>query len=193
MTAPAIDRVERDDVDDVIGLATEMMHADREALSAADLEAVGAELDLPREYVERARVELARRRETAERQQVAELARRRRAVRLAAGAGAALAAVLAVWSSVAVSSLRTRHAAVTAQAAQVENVRARRVSVGELLDGRAPSPDVDAERIGAENRVRVETQRYAEAAAAYNDAAARFPASWVGPLVGLPAQVPLVP
>lgn len=191
--ATSADRVQRDDVDDVIGLATEMMHADRDALTAADLQAVGAELDVPPEYVERARAELERRRALSRREKDAEVARRRRTLRGAAFAGGALVVVLALWSSVALSSLRTRHAAVMAQAAQVENVRARRESVDRLLEGRPASPDVDAERIGAENRIRVETQRYAEAAAAYNAAASSFPASWVGPLAGLPAQLPLVP
>jgi hypothetical protein len=187
------ERVDRDDVDDVVELATRMVEEERDALGVADLHAVGAELDLPPEVVDRARRELARRR--AEEARVADerRARRMRRARVALITGGAAAGILGVWSAASLGPLRDRHEAVTAQAAQVENVRARQRSIEQLLQGRPPSPDRDAELIGAENRVRVETQRYALAAAAYNEAAARFPASVVRSLAGLPAEVPVVP
>lgn len=183
----------RDDVDDVIGLATEMMMAEQDELSREDLNAVGRELDVPPEYIERAREELARRAAERTRAEREAVERRRKLLRRTIAAVAAAALTLAVWSWSAVSGVRERHAAVQSTAGQVENVRARRAQVTQLLAGRPASVDKDAELIGAENRVRVETQRYTLAAAAYNDAAARFPASLVLPLTGLPRAVPLVP
>lgn len=191
--APQPERVEREDVDDVIELASRMHEEERDRLDVADLHAVGAELDLPPEIVERARVQLAERRQEEVRTSAARAELRRRRARWAAVSAVLLALVLGVWGQATASALGERHAAVTAQAAQVENVRARQREVEELLAGRPSSPDRDAELIGAGNRVRVETQRYALAAAAYNEAAARAPAAWVRPLAGLPREVPLLP
>ncbi len=183
----------RDDVDDVIGLATEMMLEEQESLTREDLHAVGRELDVPPEYIEKARSELARRAAEMARTEAEMRARRSRLVRKAAMGAAALTLIFILWSWSAVSTVRERHVAVQTRAGQVSNVRDRQQAVTELLAGRPTSVDTDAERIGAENRVRVETQRYVVAAAAYNAAAGRFPASWVLPLTSLPSSVPMVP
>jgi hypothetical protein len=190
MTEP---KLRIDDVDDVIGLAAELMQQDQETLGVEDLKEVGAELDIPPEYIDRARTELRQRREReTEARQVA-LATRQRRVKVGAISAAVVLVVSLLWGSSAVSTLREHHADVEAARAQVDNVRARKEAVVQQLAGRPESADKDAELIGAENRIRVETKRYADAAARYNAARGGFPASWLAPMVGLPDAVAVAP
>jgi hypothetical protein len=187
------DVTEYEDVDDVIGIAAEMMREDEGRLDEQELDAVGRELDIPPEYLDRARVELARRRVAEVRLEEQTQARRKR-VGMIAALVVALSTILAVTSySSTASALRERHGDVQARAAQVDNVRARKLAVEQQLADRPASPDKDAELVGAENRIRVETKRYVEAATAYNEAAAGWFASWSASVAGLPAQVPLTP
>ncbi len=185
--------IDAEDVDDLVGIAAEMMNHDEGRLDREDLNAVGRELDIPPEYMERARVELARRRAEA-----ARVAAAKKALRTRIGIGAAAAAALATvivgfaYSSTA-SDLHALHEDVEARAAQVRNVEARQQSVTARLGDREPTPDVDAELIGADNRVRVETQRYGTAAADYNEAVSGAWASWVAGVAGLPGHVPSEP
>ena len=182
-----------EDVDDVIGLAAEMMRDEQDVLSADDMRAVATELDIPPEYMERARKELTRRRTEAKRLAAQAQARKKRFVKVSAIVLAVTTAVIALWGWSAVSSLRAIHTTVEAQRAQLANVRTRKTAVQQQLAGRPDSVDKDAELIGAENRIRVESQRYATIAAQYNSAAASFPASMFAPLAGLPRSVPLDP
>lgn len=187
-SGPSIDA---EDVDDIVGIAAEMMQRDEGRLAAEDLQAVGRELDIPPEYMERARAELARRRTETARRAAAKKALRRKlalggALVLLLGAGIAALA----YSSTA-DELRALHRDVAAGAAQVRNVQDRRAAIDARLGHREPTPDVDAELIGAENRVRVEAQRYAQVAARYNEVASSGWASWVASIAGLPDQVPL--
>ena len=185
------ERIANEDIDDVIGLAAEMMQEDDDTLALEDLRAVGAELDIPPEYLERAREELARRRAEAEAARAREAAARRKLLTYIGIGAVALVVIVVGWGWAAVSGLRTAYASVEAQRAQVANVLERQEAIREALADRPDSPDKDAELVGSENRVRVETQRYAGAAAAYNDRAGRFPASLFAPVVGLPAEVPV--
>lgn len=181
------------DVDDVVEIAARMMAAEEGLLSAEELHEIGRDLDIPEEYMERARKELEVKRKAAERKEREERAERELRKKVLIGGSAALVLVLAIWTFGASSSLRGLHADVEAQRAQVENVRARKVTVTEMYRGRGPSPDRDAELIGAENRIRVESKRYAELAAKYNARAQSFPGSLATALTSLPSSVPANP
>ena len=184
-------QIAEEDVDDVVGLAMRMMHEEEGQLSLREMQEVGEELDIPPEYIERAQAELQRERaatRAAEQQEAQRTAKLKRTVTLGV---VVVAGVLLLWTGVAVSSLTSLHASVQTQAAQVANVTERKATVVEMYQGRADSPDKDAEIIGAENRIRVETKRYAELAGEYNAAAGSFPVALVRPLFGLPASVPL--
>lgn len=184
---------EYEDVDDLVGIATELMQRDENKLDREMLHEVGRELDIPPEYLEEARTELAKRRALAKAESAAKTALRKK-ITLAVGAGVLLlTAAFGVGYTSTASTLRERHAELSAREAQVQNVRERQAAVIERLGDRAPTPDIDAELIGAENRVRVETQRYAESAALYNEAAGGSWASFVAGLAGVPTSVPLSP
>lgn len=186
-------QIDEADVDDVVEIATRMMQEEEGQLSLAELQEVGEELDIPPEYIARAREELARQREVAQREAAAEAESKRKLRTTLTYVGLAVAAVVIVWGAIAASQLSDLHAAVEAQAAQVENVVARRATVAAHYADRPDGPDKDAEIVGAENRIRVESKRYADAATAYNAAARKFPAALVRPLTGLPAEVPTLP
>ncbi len=180
-----------EDVDDVIGLADELerKHADR--LPLADLYAVGEDLGVSAQAIDRARGELIRRREEAARAQAAKDERRRRRLTRVGMAAGALVAVVVLVGLVSTAGLRDLHAQVEAQRARVQSVIERRAAIGRLFEGQPDSTDKTAELVGAENRVRVETSRYQEAAAAYNAVAGQNRA-WLGVrLRGLPSEVPL--
>lgn len=195
MTSPRIElepeHTERDDIDDVIGIAAELMRQDEERIDRADLHTVGRELDIPPEYIEKARTELAHRRAEQTRLAAESSAKKKRVAMVVGATAAALVIVFALAYASTVSTLRDRHTAVQSHAAQVANVRARRTTVVQQLADRPASADKDAEIIGAENRIRVETKRYADAAAAYNQAAAGWFGAWAASVAGLPPQVPL--
>lgn len=182
-----------EDVDDLVEIATELMQRDEEKLDHEILREVGRELDIPPEYLEEARTELAKRRALAklDRETSTEL-RKKVALALAVGFVILLACTGLAYTSTA-GTLRERYAEVSVLEAQVQNVRARQEAVVERLGDRAPTPDVDAELIGAENRVRVETQRYADGAARYNEAVGGSWAAWVANFAGLPTTVPMTP
>ena len=185
------ENVNYEDVDEVIGLAAELRHQSEDLLSPEELAAIGEELGIPAEFVDRARQELTRRREQAERQARAAAERRRQITLIVSVVAGVLLLVSAILSFTAVSSARSAYHVVLAQAAEVHNVQDRQASVLALYADRPDSIDRDAEIMGAENRVRVATQRYNEAVATYNLRASRFPASLWLPFTDLPPTIAL--
>jgi hypothetical protein len=109
--------MKRDDVDDVIGIASELEQSDADRVSVPDLEEVGRRLDIEPRYV---------------REAVGELDRRKRAKAeartVALAASAVISVALAAELPVSHGSLSSSLAAVEQARAQVENVRDRRES-----------------------------------------------------------------
>lgn len=193
---PKPDRAEapsipEEDVDDIIGHAEAIKKSAEGKLSLDDMKAVGRELDLDDRYVEKAVQDLeAARREERAREALA-AARVKRAVTIG---GACLAGLLLITSGLtlsAKSTLTTSLADVRAKQAQVHSVVERQGRVQALYQGREPSPDRDAELLGAENRVRIEQKRYDEAAAKYNADAQGLGAGLATGMFGLPKAVPM--
>lgn len=192
MTSPSRPRrappreIAYDDVDDVIGIASEMQATDADHLSIEELREVASELDVPDRYVAPAVTELARRRAerlAAEAQRV-----RRRRVLVAAILG--VLGVLVIWAVLGQASLSGDLAAVEAARAQVDNVVTLRKKRIAEWGPRADSRERTAELSGADNRVAVERRRYDAAAQAYNASVRSFPASLWAALFGLPSEVP---
>ena len=180
-------RVNIADVDDIIGIASELEARDAEQLSEAQLREVAAELGIAEHHVPPAIAELKRRREEA----AAKAARagvRKRLLGLVTGG----VTVLLLVSGLTVNaSLGAELARIAQLRAQVVNVVERHAATRAQRETTPESPARSAELSGAENRVRLERRRYDEAAAAYNGRAGSFPASmWAG-IFGRPTQVPL--
>lgn len=192
-TEPAI---AYDDVDDLIHTATRLMQKDSapDTLTVEDLRKIGQELDIPAEYVDRARVVLEERRqqEARDREEAARRAQARRAaLRRGAWVAAAVAGVLALSAMQVRNGLQGSLAEVTRQRAQMHNVVERRARVQERYATSEVGPERDAQLSGADNRVSVEQRKYDEAATRYNASASAFPTSWLVRLTGLPSTVPL--
>lgn len=183
--------IPRQDVDDVVGVASELAEAEAQRVRVADMKEIAAELAIDPRHVEPAIAALERRR--AEEKAAADrasAARRAWMVRLGTASVVALVVTLGAvaWTH---STLAPRWAEVEARRAQVETVLERRADVEAIWADRAPSLDRDAELAGAENRVGVERRRYDEAAADYNAAAAGLPHALVCGLAGVPCHAPL--
>ncbi|WP_433932710.1 hypothetical protein AB3662_00940 [Sorangium cellulosum] len=186
-TAEPSEKVDYEDVDEVIALAARLAEADKDRLRIEDLERVGAELEIPPHHVRRAVEELAARRQ---REAAQKLATRRR-LRWAGASLAALALMLGGITLLARASLEQARAEVQRRRAQVENVVERRERTRARHEGAAPSPERDAELAGADNRVSIERRRYDEDASAYNALASGLSEQLAARLFRLPARVPL--
>ncbi|GAB4568484.1 MAG: hypothetical protein Tsb0020_21990 [Haliangiales bacterium] len=183
--------MEQADIDDIIGLAARMRQEDIERLTVEELEEVGQELGIEARYVAQA-VETLRSRRAAAEAEARAAARRRRRLLLSAGlALAGVVALVVVTALVGRSSLHSRLAQVEQQRAQVMSVRDRQRHIAETLTGAAQSSEREAELIGSENRVRVETKRYDGAAAEYNRQAVSLSGTAARWFFDLPARVPL--
>lgn len=180
-------KVDYEDVDDVIGIAAEMMDADAERLSAEELREVAADLAIPEEYLAPAVDELRRRRQAL---LDAEAARRKTRSRVLWGVGAA-AGLVVIWVLASWFGLRGDLAEIDRQRSQVVNVLERQQATTARWQAAADGPDRHAELDGAEARVRVERRRYDDLAAGYNASAAGFPGVLAVGLFGLPEAVPL--
>jgi hypothetical protein len=187
------DSLRDEDIDDVVGIAAELMEADDESLSRSEMVAVGRDLDIPEEYLDRAYAELQQRRRAAQRAERREAGRRRRLLTLGGTGVAATVFIATMWGMFTVNGLSKLHARVEAQSAQVANVVERQKAVEERWADMPNTPDKMAALDGSENRIRVETKRYAEAASAYNARANRFPATLFLGFSSLPASVPEKP
>lgn len=179
--------VDYEDVDDLIGLASEMADADAGKLTVAELESIASEMDIPTAYVAKAVKTLEARRLAA-----AEASRQRaHRRRMAAMVISAMLVITALWTYGVRGTLTDLAAEVDAKGAQVASVMERQVKVNARYEGLEATPDRDAELAGAENRVRVEMRRYDEAATAYNKAAQGLMATLAQAFFGLPSEVPL--
>lgn len=191
--------VNYEDVDDVIGLAAEMKNADEGQLSVEDVKSVAAEVGVPAPYVERALTELERRKA----QRAAEGAKHKRRAMIAAAALAVLGLGFAAAAVTGANALRASLATAEQKRSQVENVTRRLASVVEerrrLEARRHANADaqteadtrIEAEYLGAMNRVSIETRRYDVAASEYNARAASFPGSLWAKMFGLPGSLEL--
>lgn len=179
--------VDYEDVDDLIGLASEMADADAGKLTVAELESIASEMDIPTEYVAKAVTTLESRRKNdalAARQS----AQRRRMVAVVI---AAMLAVASLWTYGVRGTLSDLSAEVDAKQAQVASVIERQTKVNARYEGLDATPERDAELAGAENRVRVEMRRYDDAVTAYNKAAQGLMATLAQGVFGLPPKMPL--
>lgn len=179
--------VDYEDVDDIIGIAAEMQDLESDRLSIDDLREVASDLEISERHLEPAITELRRRRKALLER---EAARKRRRNYILYGVFAVVA-VLLVWALISSGNLGSLHNEAKRARAQVVNVTERQAATVLQWRDLPNSPERSAELSGAENRVRIERQRYDEAAAAYNSAASSFPNRlWRG-LFGHPASLPL--
>jgi hypothetical protein len=178
--------IDYEDVDDIIGVAAELEQLDADRLSVEELTEVGRELQIPERFIAPAIAELRRRRD-AKLAAAAAAARRRRYLFIGAGALGGLALLAAL---VGQRSLATAHAEVARARAQLVNVRERQQDTRALWEASSNARERLAELSGADNRVRVERQRYDEAAAAYNASAGAFPNRLWTAFFGYPTSVP---
>lgn len=186
--------VDRDDVDDVVGIAAELAEEEKRAeakVSVGELEEIAEELRIPSKHVEPALDVLGKRREEAAKQASARRARIKTALIGSVTALAVGLSALGLGVTTTTSALSGPRAAVDRQRAQVETVIERRERIEARLEGAPPSLDRDAELIGAENRVAIERRRYDEAASAYNTLASEAPRSFFCTIAGVPCRVPL--
>lgn len=180
-----------EDVDDVVGVASELERAAQERVPVEEMKEIAAELRIDPSYVEPAIAMLERRRDQAKVADECERAvRYRRARRAVIGAGA-LALALGLGLAWTRSALAPAWAEVERARAQVETVRERRERVEAIWRDRSPSIDRDAELAGAENRVGIERRRYDEAAAAYNARASGLPHALLCAASGVPCRAEL--
>lgn len=183
--------VDRDDVDDVIGLAARLDMEAEDRLTIEEVEAVAAELDIEPQHVREAARTLKDDRAAARAEAVARASLRRKIMAVAAAAVTAVLLGLAALTGVGHTGLTNRYAAVEASRAQVVSVLERQEKVETRYRGLTLDRDREAEIIGAENRVRVETRRYDTAAAEYNRYASGLSASLARAAFDHPARVKL--
>ncbi len=179
--------IDYEDVDDIIGIAAEMQDLARDRMSVEDLIAVGNDLDIPEQHLKPAIAELARRRAALLEAEVRQ-SRRRRMWWIA---GAALLAAFALWALLGQSAIGSLAAEVAAKRAQVVNVLERQRTTHAQWKDEPSSERKSAELSGAENRVRIERQRYDLAASAYNARVASFPNSLWAAIFGHAKHQPL--
>ena len=183
-------RVDDEDVDDIIGIATEIAEQDRKKqvqLDVGDVVEIGEELGLEGKHVEQA-VETFREREQRD---VEASARRKKHLLIA---GAVLGGIFAILLMLGVSgrsTLRSLKADVDRHRAQVVNVLDRQKRVEARYQGAAATPERDAELAGATNRVAIERRRYDDVASAYNEAAGSLTGSLAVMFFGQAGSVPL--
>ncbi len=175
------------DVDDLIGIASELQLLSQDRLSVEDLTEVARDLDIPDRFVRPAIAELARRREAL----LAAEARRRRTRRWIILGAVGVVAVFGIWALVGQASLGSLAAVAAQKRAQVVSVTQRQQATERQWQDVPHSEQRAAELSGAENRVRIERKSYDEAATAYNMSASVFPGSLWASLFGYPDALPL--
>ncbi|MDQ3033067.1 MAG: LemA family protein [Myxococcota bacterium] len=180
-----------DDVDDVVGVASELEHAEQRRVRVAEMEDIAEDLRIDPKYVAPAIETLERRRAQALEERTAQLARRRTWIARGAIALAATGVLLIGGAGWTRSALAPRWSEVERARSQVENVIDRRERVEAIWRARPSGLDRDAELAGAENRVGIERRRYDESAAAYNATASGAVCSMFCGIAGVPCRAPL--
>ena len=184
---PAGRTVDYEDVDDIIGVASELHDIDQSRLSVEELQEVAAELDIPTEFVVPAIDALRQRRENLL------AADRLRKKRFKTGLIISIAALTVLtFSAVGVQSgLSSRLAEAELARAKVLTVLKHQRETKKVWEPRPDSSDRQAELDGAANRVRVETGRYDKAVTEYNQASRGFLHSLARMFSVLPDKLPL--
>lgn len=183
--------VAREQLDDIIGEAARQKQVAEESLTVEEVKEVAAELDIDESYVEAAVHELERRQELAEKQRERAQSRRRRMRKRALVAFAGVALLCLITVGISYSRLNSKLSAAEQRRAQVESVIERGERTRERYEGQPTSIEKNAALDGAENRVRIETRRYDEAASSYNRSARGFPGGFVTSTFGMPGELPL--
>ncbi len=183
--------VERDDVDDVIGIAARLDMEAEDQLSLSEVEAVAAELDIDPEHVREATRKLQKDRADERAETVRKAALRRKLVGVAAAVVTAVLLALTALTGVGHSGLNARYAEVEARQAQIVSVMERQERVEKRYEGLKLDKDREAEIIGADNRVRVERRRYDQAAAEYNRYSSGLSGRLARTVFGHPVRVEL--
>ncbi len=190
----SIQDIADDEVDDIIGIATEIAEDERKRqaqLDVGDVVEIGQELGLEEQHVEQA-VDVLRDRQQADARTIAESKARRRKYAIIGGSvvGAVVVLVLILGLS-GRSNLRSLKAEADEKRAQVQNVLDRQRQVNARYEGKAATAERDAELAGATNRVAIEHRRYDQAANAYNAATDSLSGSLGVTLFGMPDELPL--
>lgn len=190
MSSPPDPTVDYDDVDDIIATAERLREKARNELTLEEMREVGAEVGIPADFIDRAHQKLQEERRAETIAAIRQKNRRQRMLTIIGGILVLILVAGAVSYSSTTSRLNDLYAEVEQHQAEVANQKARQGSVEAHYRDLPDSLDKQAELIGAENRVRVATQRFNEAAARYNRAVRLPPASM---LTGgsLPSMVPL--
>lgn len=182
--------IDDDEVDDIIGIASEIAEEDRarEAqLDVDDVVQIGEELGLDDHHVERAVDELRDRQQ----RDVETSARRKKVLLIGAGVVGAVLVLLLLLGLSGRSSLRDLQAEVDEKRAQLQNVKERQREVNARYTGQAATPERDAELAGATNRVAIERRRYNKVVSRYNKEAGSLSGSLGVMFFGMPEKLPL--
>lgn len=182
-------KIPAEDIDDVIGRAARLMQEDEALLERAEVVAVGRDLDIPEEILDRAWTSLQEERALVLRETEQRRAARNKMAMVGAGVGGALVLLGVFW----LHGLSSTYAELEAARSQVQNVVNRQKAVQARWREEPSSPDKMAALDGADNRIRVESQRYAKAAAVYNAKASSFPYSLLLRFSSMPAKAPMLP
>ena len=159
----ADDLVHDSDLGDVIEIAAERQQQADESLSVEEVKEVAEELDIDASHIDDAVNELEVRKR-ADLQEKAETSK----FKLIGGGVVGAFVLILIGIGISMSgSLSSKYTDVEQAKAQYQNVLDRKKSVEKMWKGKPDSPDKMAALEGAENRVRVEGQRY-DAATKYN-------------------------
>ena len=179
--------IDYEDVDDIIGVASELHDIDQSRLSVEELQEVAADLDIPTEFVVPA-IEALR----ARRQNVLAAHTRKRKRRKVWAWSAFVLLVIGVFTLLVLQNgLQTRLAEAELARARVLSVLKHQKETKKVWEPRPDSSDRQAELDGAANRIRVEARRYDKAVTEYNQAVTRFPYTLASMLSSLPEKLPL--
>lgn len=186
-------KISDDEVDDIIGIASDIAEEDRQRqaqLDVGDVVQIGEELGLDGHHVEQAVDELRDRQQ----RDAEDNARRRKQIKkyltVTAVAVGVVFALLLLMGLMGRSSLRELSAEVDKKRAQLQNVVERQQKVDARYANMPSTPEHDAEIDGALNRVSIERRRYDEAATRYNTEAGSLTGSLAATFFGMPETVP---
>ncbi len=182
--------IDQKDVDDVIGLATDIDEKQQRELGKVSLDEmvnIGEQVGLDRDDVEQAVGKLESHKKEQARQVAERLRRRKIALMVCLGT----AALFLLICFVGRSGLKSAASTAAQKRSQVASVVERRNQTKANFAGKASTPGIVAEIAGAENRIGIEKRRYDQAATTYNKKADSFPGSWGRRLFFMDKKLPL--
>lgn len=138
--------IPNEDIDDLIGIASELQEADQPGVDVQDVRDVAAELDIAPEYIDQALTELSRRRADAEARHTEASATRARQLRVGGASIAGLLALLVLFVGTALPGLRRTATDLQAAEAQLTVVLDRQAALAPQLVALAggQAKDLDA-------------------------------------------------